>query len=149
MEGQFLSNQLLYSLVQLNIIPNNSNKVGLPVPITHSCKTCIKTCHLLCDKCDCFARASCSGRPPDTVDVVLGVSWNVEVDHDVHVRDVQTPAGHVSSNQYGVTPALELVQCTESLGLAQLAVDGDGTEPQTPQQQCSPEDEGLLIINAL
>ena len=91
--------------------------------------------YLLCNECDCLSGATSPGSPTNSMDVVLGVSGNVEIYHDVDVRYIQTTAGYVRCHQDGVTFALELVQRSESLGLAQLAVDRDSSEPQTSQQE--------------
>ena len=79
--------------------------------------------YLLCNECDCLAGASSPGCPTNSMDVVLGVGGNVEIDHYVDVRYIQTTASHVGCHQDGVTLTLELIQCSQSLGLAQLAVD--------------------------
>ena len=74
------------------------------------------------------------------MDIVLGVSWDVKVDHYVDVRYVQTSAGHISRHQDGVALTLELVESSKPLGLAQFTVDRDGTKSQASQHQSCPVD---------
>ena len=62
------------------------------------------------------------------MDVVLRVGRDIKVDHNVHMRYVQPPTGNVSGHQNGVTFALEFVQSSQSLCLAQLAMNWDGSE---------------------
>ena len=84
---------------------------------------------------DCFTGLACSSCATDSMDVVLGVSWNIEVDHDINVRDVETTRGHIRRDQNIPLVCLEAVQRVQPLHLSKFTVDVDGFEVEESQSE--------------
>ena len=64
--------------------------------------------------------------PLDQTD--LGMGGYVEIDHHIHVRNIQPATSHVCGNQNGARLALELVEGAQAFGLGHLPVQRNGME---------------------
>ncbi len=82
-------------------------------------RTRLKTCR---QKNTLKSRASSPGRPPHPVYVLLRVVRRVELYDPVHVRDVQSPGGHVGAEQGALIGVAVLEEGRRALGLLLLAL---------------------------
>lgn len=79
-------------------------------------------------KCKRAAGPSGASRPTDTMDVVLGVPWDLKVDNDVHRGDVKASALRHSSNsspasahRLATSVAIKMLRCP-ALNLFRAAI---------------------------
>lgn len=99
-QRQFLADELFNSLVELHIISAEEKiqykRSGGWRPRDRLERTKDGKWHPLRHKGDGLPRLPCSGRASHAMNVVLGVRRNVQVQHHVHVGDVQTPVKKTS-----------------------------------------------------
>jgi len=62
-------------------------------------------------------------RPPDTMDVIVGLRRDVEVDDVAERRDVDSPRGDVGRDEHAVLAALEAGERLRALRLRAIAVN--------------------------
>lgn len=60
-----------------------------PILFTNPTKI-LKKFYLLRDESDSYTSSPSSGRSTDTVNIIFGMGRYVEIDHYVHVRDIQS-----------------------------------------------------------
>lgn len=80
------------------------------------------------DECDCDAGTSSPTSTTDTVNVVLGLHGQIEVDGMANRLHVNAPGGHVGGDQHANATALHGGQCTSALTLIHVAVQCHGLE---------------------
>src|SRR5690606_37219112 len=98
------------------------------------------------------AAPSGPARPPNAVDVLVGVGRTVAVDHMGHPPDIDPPGGHVGGDQDPDRSPAEPLHHRGPARLGQVAVNGfrlNAPLPQPPGQAVHPlfrpaEDQGLL-----
>ena len=84
---------------------------------------------------DGVSRTACARRSSHAVNVVLAVARNVEVQHEVHVGDVEAARSHVGGDEDVTGAFAELVQRAETLLLRHLPVETDRFEAQVAKHQ--------------
>ena len=52
------------------------------------------------DQCDRHSGSVGTGRTPHPVYIILGIRWDIEIDHQVYILDIYTTAHHVCGHQH-------------------------------------------------
>uniref|UniRef100_A0A182SU02 Uncharacterized protein n=1 Tax=Anopheles maculatus TaxID=74869 RepID=A0A182SU02_9DIPT len=108
--GQLFAEQMLDTLVQLHVV--------------------------LRYECDGLAGPSGTCGTTNPMDVVLAVHRDVQIQHYVHVRNVETAGSNVGGDKNLACLRFELVQCRQPLVLCHLTVQWYGSESKRTQHQC-------------
>merc|ERR550532_522165 len=73
------------------------------------------------EKRNCFAFVACSTSAPNSVNVVLALLGEVEVDHRRQIRNVETSLGNVCCDEYKFPHLLQVCQSLFTLRLLLVA----------------------------
>ncbi len=72
---------------------------------------------------DGLSRGPRSGGPADPMDVVLGILWNIVVDHMAHPLDMETAGGDICRHQNRKLPLFKGLDHFEPYSLVNIAGD--------------------------
>uniref|UniRef100_A0A2M3ZNB6 Putative secreted peptide n=1 Tax=Anopheles braziliensis TaxID=58242 RepID=A0A2M3ZNB6_9DIPT len=111
--GQLLRQQVLDALIQLHVV--------------------------LRDEGDGLTGATRPSRTSNPVNVVLTVHRNVQIQHHIDMRYVETTRCHIGRDQYLARLGFELVQCSQAFVLCHLPMQRYGGQSERPQHQRRPD----------
>lgn len=86
-QWKLFSQQVLNSLIKLDIWKQEMGISELPLVNSVHCLTILR------HNCHGFATSACSSSSSHSMDVILAVCWDVEVNNHVDVRNVETSVG--------------------------------------------------------
>ena len=77
---------------------------------------------------DGSARASCARRTADTVHVIVGMVWHVEIEDMADVGNVETTSGDVGGDEQRTFTTAELLERRRAGRLIHVAMERNGDE---------------------